>query len=121
MSLKIAMIGAGSIGFTRRLMHDLLAVPEFADSTFALMDIDPMNLDMVTQVCRRDVQADQLPARIISTLDRREAVKDANYVICTIRQGRKELIGRSRNVLRCGRKSKDYSRPTCNCTAEKWM
>ena len=35
MPLKIAMIGAGSIGFTRRLMHDLLAVPEFADTTFA--------------------------------------------------------------------------------------
>jgi len=27
MPLKIAMIGAGSIGFTRRLMQDLLAVP----------------------------------------------------------------------------------------------
>ena len=41
MPLKIAMIGAGSIGFTRRLMGDLLAVPEFADTTFAFMDIMP--------------------------------------------------------------------------------
>jgi alpha-galactosidase len=31
MPLKIAMIGAGSIGFTRRLMADLLTVPEFAE------------------------------------------------------------------------------------------
>jgi alpha-galactosidase len=88
MTLKIAMIGAGSIGFTRRLMHDLLTVPEFADTTFAFMDIDPMNLDMVTQLCIRDIQANNLPARIISTLDRREAIRDCDYVICMIRQGR---------------------------------
>ncbi|MBL8157379.1 MAG: alpha-glucosidase/alpha-galactosidase, partial [Anaerolineae bacterium] len=50
MALKIAMIGAGSIGFTRRLMHDILAIPELADTTFALMDISPRNLDMVTQL-----------------------------------------------------------------------
>lgn len=29
MLLKIAMIGAGSIGFTRRFMADLPTVPEF--------------------------------------------------------------------------------------------
>ena len=92
MPLKIAMIGAGSIGFTRRLMQDLLAVPEFADTTFAFMDIDPMNLDMVTQLCQRDIQANNLPARIISTLDRREALRDCDYVICMIRQGRLEAF-----------------------------
>ena len=47
MPLKIAMIGAGSIGFTRKLMHDVLAVPELADTTFAFMDISERNLDMV--------------------------------------------------------------------------
>jgi len=29
MSFKIAFIGAGSIGFTRTLLCDLLSVPEF--------------------------------------------------------------------------------------------
>jgi alpha-galactosidase len=88
MPLKIAMIGAGSIGFTRCLMQDLLAVPEFAETTFAFMDIDPRNLDMVSQLCQRDIHANNLPAKIISTLDRREALRDADYIICTIRQGR---------------------------------
>jgi len=36
MTLKIAMIGAGSIGFTRTLMHDIVAVPELADTTFVI-------------------------------------------------------------------------------------
>ena len=49
MPLKIAMIGAGSIGFTRRLMGDLLTVPEFAETTFAFTDINQQNLGVVTQ------------------------------------------------------------------------
>jgi alpha-galactosidase len=87
MPLKIAMIGAGSIEFTRRLMHDLLTVPEFADTTFALMDISQHNLDMVTQICQRDIEANRLPAKIVPTMNRREAISGADYVICMIRQG----------------------------------
>ncbi len=49
MTLKIAMIGAGSVGFTRRLMTDLLAVPEFADTHFALMDISERSPGVVAQ------------------------------------------------------------------------
>jgi alpha-galactosidase len=87
MPLKIAMIGAGSIGFTRRLMSDVLAVPEFADTTFAFTDINERNLSMVTQLAERDIAANQLPTRIQSTLDRRAAIADSDYVICMIRQG----------------------------------
>jgi alpha-galactosidase len=87
MPLKIAMIGAGSVGFTRRLMMDLLGVPEFADTHFALMDISERNLEMVSQLCERDIKANNLPATVSSTLDRREAIQDADYVISMIRQG----------------------------------
>ena len=71
--LRIAMIGAGSIGFTRRLMRDILAVPELADTTFAFADISQRNLDMVSQLCLRDIEHNKLPARIEPTLDRRQA------------------------------------------------
>jgi len=87
MPIKIAMIGAGSIGFTRRLVHDLLSVPEFAGLHFSFHDIDPRNLDMVTRLCRRDVAENQLPAVITPTTDLREAIADADYILCTIRQG----------------------------------
>src|SRR3954469_11574575 len=81
------MIGAGSIGFTRRLMRDILAVPELADTEFALTDISQANLEMVAPLCDRDVAANNLPARVTATTDRRRAIADADYVICTIRQG----------------------------------
>ncbi len=87
MPIKIAMIGAGSIGFTRRLMRDILSVPELADTTFAFTDINERNLDMVTQLCQRDIDGSGVPARLVATLDRRAAIADSDYVICMIRHG----------------------------------
>ena len=46
MALKIAMIGAGSVGFTRRLIQDILTVPELGDTTFALTDLSEHNMDI---------------------------------------------------------------------------
>ena len=37
---RIAFIGAGSLGFTRGLVRDLLTFPLLEDATIALMDID---------------------------------------------------------------------------------
>jgi alpha-galactosidase len=87
MPLKIAMIGAGSIGFTRRLMADILTVPELADTHFAFHDINAHNLDMVKQLAERDIKGNDLPATISTTVDRRTAVADADYVISTVRIG----------------------------------
>ncbi|GCE30759.1 alpha-glucosidase/alpha-galactosidase [Dictyobacter alpinus] len=87
MAIKIAMIGAGSIGFTRTLLRDILAVPELANTTFAFTDISEKNLEMVKQLCEREIAASNLPASITTTTDRRAAVADSDYVISTIRQG----------------------------------
>jgi alpha-galactosidase/6-phospho-beta-glucosidase family protein len=46
MPVKIAVIGAGSIGFTRGLMRDTLLVPELRDAEFRFMDINPRNLEV---------------------------------------------------------------------------
>ena len=87
MPVRIAFVGAGSLGFTRRLMHDVLAVPELQDAHFALTDINPRNLEMVTRLCQRDIKANKLPAKVTSTLDRRAAFADADYVISAVRVG----------------------------------
>ena len=60
MAIRIAMIGAGSIGFTRRLMRDILAVPELAHTTFAMIDITA-GLDMVAQLCRHPQHGGRRP------------------------------------------------------------
>lgn len=87
MSFKVAFVGAGSIGFTRGLLRDLLSVPEFHDIEVAFTDINERNLDMVTQLCQRDIEENGLQIQIQSTLDRREALRDAKYVFVVIRVG----------------------------------
>ncbi|WP_276354348.1 alpha-glucosidase/alpha-galactosidase [Cohnella caldifontis] len=87
MFFKIAFIGAGSIGFTRGLLRDVLSVPEFRDIEVAFTDISEHNLQMVTELCRRDIRENGLDVPITATTDRREALRGAKYVICTIRVG----------------------------------
>jgi alpha-galactosidase len=84
MAIKVAFIGAGSVGFTRGLFRDILAVPELAETHFAMTDIDRGNLQRVVQLCRKDLVANRLPARITATTDRRMALDGADYVFnCT--------------------------------------
>ena len=42
--LKIAIIGAGSVGFTKKLFADIVSVPELRDIEFALTDISGLKL-----------------------------------------------------------------------------
>ena len=86
--IKIAFIGAGSLSFTRRLIQDLLCVREFRDNLdFALHDINEHNLSMVHQIVQRDIRANGLGSTVSSSLDRRESLKDADYVVCCVRIG----------------------------------
>ncbi|NLV74089.1 MAG: alpha-glucosidase/alpha-galactosidase [Chloroflexi bacterium] len=85
--IKIAMIGAGSIGFTRGLVRDILTVPEFADTEFRFMDISAENLEMVANLCEKTIRESSLPAVIRKFTDQRAALEGADYVICTARVG----------------------------------
>ena len=67
MSKKIAFIGAGSFGFTRSLVRDILSFEAFHDATIALMDIDPERLDYIYRACRRIAEEGKYPATIIAT------------------------------------------------------
>jgi alpha-galactosidase len=84
MPIKIAFIGAGSVGFTRGLFRDIVAVPQLADTHFAFHDLSEQNLDMVKQLCEKDIKFNKLPAKITKYMDRRKAIEGAKYVInCT--------------------------------------
>lgn len=87
MSIKIAFIGAGSLLFTRRLLTDIMSVPELRDVSIAFTDINERNLESVTSLCQRDLEHNGINTRIQATLDRREAVKDAKYIINCVRVG----------------------------------
>ncbi|MFN3978969.1 MAG: alpha-galactosidase [Caldilinea sp.] len=84
---KITFIGAGSFGFTRTLVRDLLTFPLLEGSTICLMDIDAERLEWSRRAVQRIVDEGKYPATVVTTLDRVEALRDANYVIVTILAG----------------------------------
>ncbi|MDR1570074.1 MAG: alpha-galactosidase [Oscillospiraceae bacterium] len=84
MPLKIAFIGAGSFGFTRALVRDLLTFPAMEDATIALMDINPVTLGHIRRAVTRIVEEGKYPAKVVATLDRKEALTGADGVVCTI-------------------------------------
>ena len=87
MALKIAIIGAGSVGFTKKLVTDILCVPELQDVEFALTDISEHNLAMVRQILDRLIEANRAAHKGHATTDRRRALEGAGYVINCVRVG----------------------------------
>ncbi len=84
---KIALIGAGSTVFAKNLIGDILSFPELADSTIALMDIDPERLRTSEIVAHRVAATLGAKPTITATLDRRRALDNADYVINMIQVG----------------------------------
>ena len=89
---KFTFIGAGSLQFTVSCMRDLLTFPAFRDCEICLMDINRENLDNVYRVCLRIREAMNCPdCKITATMDRAEALKGADGVLCTVFNGGIEI------------------------------
>ena len=81
---KITFIGAGSLGFTRKLARDILTFPLLRDATLSLMDIDAERLEFAHKSVQRIVDLSDAPARVEATMDRAEALQDADVVLVTV-------------------------------------
>lgn len=80
---KITIIGAGSGMFSINLIRDLCLTPNLAGSQISLMDINPARLEAAASLCRRYARAVGIDLTIQATLDRREALQGADFVINT--------------------------------------
>lgn len=88
---KITFIGAGSLGFTAELVRDILTFPLLEQSHLALMDIDAERLDFAYKTVQKLIRAGNYHARVTATLDRAEALRDADVVLTTILAGSTEV------------------------------
>jgi len=84
---KIAIIGAGSIIFSTTLMNDMMGTECLQDSTFALMGPTKWKLEKVESWANNVIKKNGLGAKVYSTTDRRDALKDADYVLVPLQVG----------------------------------
>ncbi|MCK4420033.1 alpha-glucosidase/alpha-galactosidase, partial [Candidatus Aerophobetes bacterium] len=86
---RITIIGAGSIIFCKTLMMDIMATDALKDSIVVLMNRTNRNrkLDRIREFAKDVVKENNLPTKIEATLNRKEALKDADYVINMIQVG----------------------------------
>jgi alpha-galactosidase len=84
---KIAIVGAGSTVFAKNIIGDVVSYPELADCTIALFDIDAGRLETSKIVANKLVASAGAPTTIEATMDRREALSGASYVIAMIQVG----------------------------------
>ena len=89
--MKFAFIGAGSFGFTRNLVRDILSYKAFQDATIALMDVDKERLSFITKAVEKIIKKGNYGAKVLSTTDRKEALMNADSDNCTNLEGGVEV------------------------------
>ena len=78
---KVAIIGAGSLVFTKQFLNDLFATPCMAGSSYYLMGPTMWKLEKMKQYADQIIEKNNIDANIVCTTDRREALKDADFII----------------------------------------
>jgi len=84
---KIAFIGAGSYGFTFKLVADILSFDVLMDSEFAFMDVDQGRLDNLRILLTEYFKKVGYGKKPIYTLNMQEALEGANFVINLVKIG----------------------------------
>ena len=83
--IKVAMIGAGSVVFSKNLTGDILSYPEFKNATFAYMDIDKERLDVGANLCRKVAKALDATQGFTLVLCELKALLEQNVTLHAVR------------------------------------
>ncbi|WP_324716797.1 alpha-glucosidase/alpha-galactosidase [Carboxydochorda subterranea] len=84
---KVAIVGAGSVIFSMRLVRDFCVTPGLAGTTLALMDISEERLQRIYDLASRYVAETGARLRLEKTTHRREALEGSDFVINTVKVG----------------------------------
>ena len=84
---KITIIGAGSIVFTQQFLNDLLQVDALQGVKLCLMSPTISKLEKIKAWVERVCRKNDFSADMEITTDRKAALKDADYVINTMKIG----------------------------------
>jgi len=82
-SPKIVVIGAGSFFFGRPVIWNMTNSEVLKGGTLALVDTNPETLKTMMALGEKTIQATGAPTILIGSTDRRDVLKDADFVVLT--------------------------------------
>jgi alpha-galactosidase len=85
--VKICFVGAGSTIFAKNVLGDCILTPELGEFIISLYDIDPVRLEDSRLMLENINKKYNGKATIVASLNRREALADANFVVNAIQVG----------------------------------
>jgi alpha-galactosidase len=85
--LRIVLVGAGSVVFTKNLLSDIFTSPALRTADIVLHDVDPGRLTTAERMARWTAAAVGAEPTISANLDRREALRGADFVVNTVQVG----------------------------------
>src|SRR5256712_10642250 len=80
----ITILGAGSTVFARQLITDILQIEGLDEGCFALVDIDPVRLELAHQIAERLITHSGKRWSVRASTDRRDLLAGSDFIINTI-------------------------------------
>ena len=99
MSIKVTVIGAGSVVFSLGLVKDLCLTEGLKGSEICFMDINEERLDIIHKLGVRYAEDLGSDLQFQRTLDRAESLQDADFVVNTATITHNEYFARRRREL----------------------
>ncbi|MCK9478198.1 MAG: alpha-glucosidase/alpha-galactosidase [Firmicutes bacterium] len=87
MPVRISFIGAGSYGFTYKLVADILYIEALADCEFVFMDIDEQRLENLKTILSCYFPKVGYNKKATYTTDRADALRGADFVVNLVKIG----------------------------------
>lgn len=97
---KISIIGAGSGAFSLGLIRDICLTPNLEGSTIHFMDIDRERLEAVYSLCKRYAEESGVRLQLEKTMNRKESLNGADFVINTALTAGHDRLQEGWNVAR---------------------
>ncbi len=87
MGINVTMIGGGSSSFVPILLKLFIRSEVVGDATLTLMDVDEGRLRTMESLAQTLIEAEDSQLQVRATLDQRESLKGADFVIAAISVG----------------------------------
>jgi alpha-galactosidase/6-phospho-beta-glucosidase family protein len=87
MPVNVTMIGGGSSSFVPPLIRSFIRSEVLGDATVTLMDVDEGRVKVMEDLARKLIDSEGSRLQVRSTLDQRESLVDADFVIVAISVG----------------------------------